>query len=54
MYLSSQQDVAQNVFPKNMSYNDFTLAKNTYNSCFKANESSDASDCVISDWKQNP
>lgn len=37
-----------------MNYDDFTLAKNNYNSCFEANGSSNASDCIRPDWKQNP
>lgn len=43
-----------NVFLKNTSYNDFTLAKKNYNSCFEASGSSNASDCFGSDWKQSP
>lgn len=55
LYTSFQSaGYCSNVFLKNTSYNDFTLAKKNYNSCFEASGSSTASDCVRADWKQSP
>ena len=55
LYTSFQSaGCCSNVFLKNTSYNDFTLAKRDYNSCFEVSGSSNASDCVRSDWKQSP